>query len=247
MKDLIVDKKYNEKKLNKFLLEQFPSLNSNTFYKALRKKDILVNGSRVNDNVLLHTNDSIRIYITDEHLYPKKDISYEVIYEDDHILLINKPSGIEVISENTSLTTFLQEKYGPNVFPCHRIDRNTFGLVLFAKSQEALSILLDKFKNQEIEKHYLAQVYGIPTKKQDTLLAYLFKDHKKSQVFISDIPKKGYQKIITSYQVIQIDDQNSSTILDINLKTRSYSSNPCSSCLYWLPYYWRWKIWKQRN
>lgn len=101
--------------------------------------------------------------------------------------------------------------------PCHRLDRNTCGLVIFAKNPEALTILLDKFKNREIQKHYSCLVYGKLPKKEDTLIAYLFKDSKKSQVYISNEQKKGYQKIITSYKVLKYIENTS--LLDITLHT----------------------------
>ena len=88
-----------------------------------------------------------------------------------------------------------------------------------AKNENALQILLEKFKNREIDKYYTATVYGILPKKQARLEAYLFKDSKKSMVYISDIFKKGYQKIVTSYKVIDEDKQNNTSILDIKLET----------------------------
>lgn len=101
--------------------------------------------------------------------------------------------------------------------PCHRIDRNTKGLVLFAKDNTSLNILLDKFKNKEIEKHYIAKTYGIPKRDHDILEAYLFKDSKKSLVYISDTSKKDYQKIVTEYTILK--KNKSVAILDINLHT----------------------------
>ena len=127
------------------------------------------------------------------------------IFEDDNILVINKPHNLEVTGKN-SLTTIIHEKYKDLNFlpmPCHRIDRNTTGLVLFAKNEKALDILMDKFKRHEIEKHYLALVYGCPKQKYKRNVDYLFKDNKKSLVYISDDFKPGYQKIITSYSVIK--------------------------------------------
>ena len=90
---------------------------------------------------------------------------------------------------------------------------------MFAKNSEALNILLDKFKNKEIEKHYITKVYGIPKKTHDILEAYLFKDTKKSIVYISDTPKKDYQKIITEYTIIKKDAIKNISYLDINLHT----------------------------
>lgn len=213
MKTLIVNEKYNGKKLNIFLQNSFPSLSNGLFYKTLRKKDIKINNKRVNENVILTTGDKIDIFIDDVYLFAVPNLN--IVYEDDNIILVNKHSGIEVTGKN-SLTT--QLSCNKIAYPCHRLDRNTTGLVLFAKNKTSLNILLDKFKNGEIEKHYLAHVFGIPIDSKKTLNAYLFKDAKKSIVYISDIPKKGYKNIITSYSILQKFDNNT-CILDINLHT----------------------------
>lgn len=215
MKIIVVNEKHNNKKLDRVILNSFPNLNSNTLYKALRKKDIRVNDKRVSENIVVYADDVIKVFICDELLENKPNFS--IVYEDDFILVADKPINLEVTGEN-SLTNLLEKNYS-FIKPCHRLDRNTTGLVLFAKSQEALDILLNKFKHHEIEKHYLATVYGIMSKKQDRLEAYLFKDNKKSLVYISDSPKKGYQKIITSYQVVKENQKDNTSILDINLET----------------------------
>lgn len=218
MKTLIVNKKYDNKKLSNFLLGNIENLSSNLFYKTLRKKDIKVNGKRVNTDILIHENDEILVYISDALLKPT--ISLDIIYEDDNILIINKPIGIEVTGNN-SLTSIVHNLYKTSEFlpmPCHRIDRNTIGLVLFAKNQSSLDILLNKFKSHEIEKHYLALVYGIPKKNFQRCEAYLFKDNKKSQVYISNTMKKGYQKIITTYFVLKR-YQNNTSLLDVEIET----------------------------
>ncbi len=218
MKEIIVNKKYHEKKLNKVLLEELPNLNYPTFCKLLRKKDIKLNGKRINKDILVYENDRIEVYLPKELEDIKIDL--DIVYEDDNILVINKPANIEVTG-NHSLTDIINKQYTNCEFkpqPCHRIDRNTTGLVMFAKNKEALEILLEKFKEHEIEKHYLALVYGIPNKKEDRLEAYLFKDNKKSQVYISDTFKKGYQKIITKYTVLEKRKDNTA-LLDVEIET----------------------------
>ena len=215
MKILVVDEKYNNKKLDKFIFDKFPSLNSGLFYKTLRKKDFRVNDNKISENIILHTGDEIKVFISDELL--ENNVSLPTIYEDDNILVIYKPTNIEVVGDN-SVTSILEKKYS-YIKPCHRLDRNTTGLVLFAKNEESLNILLDKFKNHEIEKHYRAIVYGIPKVKKAKLEAFLFKDSKKSLVYISDKPKKGYQKIITSYEVIKEDKKQNISVLDVKLET----------------------------
>ena len=215
MKILVIDKKYNNKKLDKFIFDKFPSLSSGLFYKTLRKKDFRVNDNRISENIILHTGDEIKVFISDELL--ESNVSLPIIYEDNNILVVNKPTNIEVVGEN-SVTSILEKKYS-YIKPCHRLDRNTTGLVLFAKNEESLNILLDKFKNHEIEKHYKATVYGIPKAKKAKIEAFLFKDSKRSLVYISDEPKKGYQKIITSYEVIMEDKKRNISVLDVKLET----------------------------
>lgn len=216
MKKLVVDKKYDGKKLNKFLLSNISGVTEGLFYKTLKKKDIKINGKRINSNVTINEGDEVLVYISDEVL--NKKVSLDIVYEDENILVVNKPYNLEVTGEN-SLTKMLQEQFeDENILPCHRIDRNTQGLVLFAKNREALDILLEKFKNHEIEKHYLALVYGIPKDDFKRAEAYLFKDNKKSKVYISDIPKKGYRKIITTYRVLEKRKDNTS-ILDVEIET----------------------------
>ena len=132
-------------------------------------------------------------------------------------MIINKPIGIEVTGDS-SITHILQKQCS-FISPCHRLDRNTGGLLLFAKNESALNILLSKFKNREIEKHYLAMVYGIPHLPAQKLKAYLFKDNKKSMVYISDTPQKGYVQIETSYTLIAKNQEKNCSLLDVELHT----------------------------
>jgi 23S rRNA pseudouridine955/2504/2580 synthase len=215
MKNLVIDEKYNNKKLTNVLQAYFPSLPINTIFKTLRKKDIKLNGKRISQDMLLHTGDILEVYIVDSLLFPKKDIT--IVYEDDNILIADKPKGIEVTGEN-SLTYLVSNQISHTVYPCHRLDRNTTGLVLFAKTDSALSILLSAFQNSEIIKHYACHVYGIPSERKKTITSYLFKDAKKSMVYISDTLKTGYRKIVTSYEIIKEFDDNT-CILDVNLHT----------------------------
>ena len=227
MEKLIVSKKYNGKKLNKFLLENVPNLTYGLFCNTLRKKDIKINGKRVNKDCIIYEGDEILAYINNNALSEKSENkirniiqNLDIIFEDENILILNKPSNIEVTGNN-SLTSIVHSQFKNAKFkpmPCHRIDRNTTGLVLFAKNEESLNILLEKFKNHEIEKHYLALVYGIPKIKNKKYEAYLFKDNKMSMVYISDIPKKGYSKIVTSFSVLET-YKNNTSLLDIQIET----------------------------
>ena len=228
MRTININNKNDEKKLNNVLQKEFPALSLNTIYKALRKKDIRVNNVRINENITLHTGDIVKVFIADEFLFTDKSnnaskvscksTDIPVIYEDSNILIVDKPSEIEVTGDN-SLTTVLSAKYGFTIYPCHRLDRNTTGLTLFAKNKQSEQILFDKFKNHEIEKHYICRVYGVPPKKHAILNDYLFKDNKKSMVYISNTHKKGYQNISTEYFVLSSNKSNNTSILEVILHT----------------------------
>ena len=172
---------------------------------------------------MIFCGDEIKIYVIDELLYKElkenSEKNFDIIYEDDNIVVFNKPSDIEVTGEN-SMEVYAEKMY-KNQFikPCHRLDRNTTGLVLFAKNEESLDIILNMFKNQNIEKHYRCTVIGIPKPDSKVLEGYLFKDNKKSMVYISDITKTGYRKIITSYTIIKKDFENNLAVLDVELHT----------------------------
>ena len=221
MRKFIVNKSENGKKVNIVLQGRFSGLTNSTFYKTLRKKDIRINNKRINENIIVYENDEISVYLTDEFLF--KQINYQIVYEDENILVVCKPTGISVIEENGgySLTTVLQEQYKDIGFPypCHRIDTNTFGIVLFAKNKEALNIMFDKFREKQIEKHYACIVCGIPSKKQDNLKAFLWKDSKKGMVYISNTSVKGSSLVLTNYKVIHENISKGLSLLDVVIPT----------------------------
>lgn len=220
MRILNVNEKYNGKKLSNCLFDNFDGLTNNTFNKALRKKDIRINNIRISENKTIYQGDEIKIYIVDELLYnAQSSEKIKIAYEDSNIVAFDKPENMEVTGEN-SLESYAKNLYGKEfVKPCHRIDRNTTGLVLFAKNEKSLNILLNEFKKHNIIKHYRCVVVGIPKVEKQILEAYLFKDNKKSLVYISDIKKTGYRKIITSYTVIKKDYENNVAVLDVELHT----------------------------
>jgi len=237
MVNLIVPEKYNNKKLSKFLLDKFPKLSFNEFNKALRKKDIKINNTRVNKDILLTTGDNLCIYIIDSILYSINE-NLDIVFEDNNILIINKPQGLPVIGEENTIGIMdLVKKHYNNTNicpkPCHRLDTNTSGLLIIAKNDESEKILLQKFKNREIKKFYKATVLGIPKKNEQTLKAYLFKDAKKNRVFISDTKKNGYIEIITKYKLLFENKKNNTSELEVELITRKNTSNSRTFGLHW--------------
>lgn len=221
MKKLVIDKKNNNKKIVQVLLNTFDGLSSPFIYKVLRQKDIKVNGQRIKENINVFEGDILEIFIDDKYLYKK--VNLDIIYEDENILIVNKPKEIEVLNNNNSSLTDIVQSYCNKKeafpYPCHRLDRNTSGLIIYAKNQEALDILNNKIENHEILKFYKCTVIGILKEKQATLTDYLFKDSKKSMVYISSTPKIGYKKIVTAYTVLNEDTKNNLSILEVELHT----------------------------
>ena len=99
MKKLIVTQKYDNKKLTKFILDSFPHLSPNMLYKALRQKDIKIDGKRINKDCSIYEGNEILVYIADNMLYPNDDLV--IIFENENILIINIPSNLEVTDNNS--------------------------------------------------------------------------------------------------------------------------------------------------
>ena len=147
--------------------------------------------------------------------------SKAIVYEDDNIIVCDKPVGLEVESEKyndltLSVNGYLKEK-NQRAMAVHRLDRNTKGLVVFAKNKESYNELLDAFKRRTIDKFYLAMVVGRPRKDSEHLYAYLYKDANASVVKISDDPLPGYEPIETKYSVVE--RMEGKTLLEVELIT----------------------------
>lgn len=221
MRKIIVEK--NNKKIINYIKNQFPNVPENAIYKALRQKDIRVNGIKLSENVPVEVGDEITIYIKDDILLGLSSIfrSDSIIYDDENIVIVNKPQGVLVQGTDTEvgLEQLINQHYGTtSIVPCHRLDRNTAGLVIFAKDSESETIILKLIKGHEISKHYRCLVYGHFKQKTATLSAYLFKDSKNNRVIISDEKKKGYVEIVTKYTVLKQNSDNTS-LLDVELIT----------------------------
>lgn len=221
MRTVIAENKHENKRIDKVIRDFFPNLASGMLFKALRKKDIKVNGVRIKENYLVSSGDKIDIYIIDDYLFGKSNEGYSVVFEDNNLLVVNKAPGIPVHPDNNqkeaTLIDKLQQQYGSNIALCHRLDRNTSGLVILAKNSATLEIMLDKIKHREIQKYYTCIVSGIMEKKQAELTDFLEKNEKISKVFISDKKSKDSVKIITKYKVVKSLDNLS--LLEVELVT----------------------------
>lgn len=176
------------------------------FRTLLKNREIRVNGKRVNGEVLLHAGDEVAYYLTPAQ---EKKIGFEIIYEDENVVVADKESGVN----SEAVFSALCER-GEAYF-IHRLDRNTAGLLIFAKTKAAEEELLRAFREKRAEKIYFARVLGKMPKSRSVETAYLQKDEKAARVRIAS--KAIGEKIITEYEVVA--EEGETSILKITLHT----------------------------
>ena len=203
-----------KEKVSELISKRFPIISYGAIQKLFRNKDVKINGKRISGDVQLEVGDVVLIYLKEEQSSPK----IKIVFEDENIVVVFKPRKIETVSETgIDLTTNVSKQLGVNCYAVHRLDRNTEGLVVFAKNLEAKTELDSAFKNRTIDKFYLACVYGLLEKQSDEMIAYLKKDSKNAFVQISDSSQKGFEKIQTNYKVVS--EKENSSIVEVELVT----------------------------
>ncbi len=241
MQELKINKNDAGQRLDKFITKTL-ELPMSLLYKSIRLKKIKINRKRAEAGTILCEGDTVQCFLadsffksecTDSELY-EIDARLNVIYEDENILLVDKRPGISVHEDehgakNTLITHILaylikKGDYDPHAEQsftpalCNRIDRNTGGIVIAAKTAEALRVMNEKIKNREIDKYYLAAVHGVPQKEQDTLRGFLLKDEKTNTVRVyAKNPPKGAKSIITKYKIIA--KRQDTALLEVELLT----------------------------
>ena len=228
-------------RLDKFLLKTYRHLPPTMLYKAIRKKDIRLNGNRCDSADRVVSGDVLTVFLPQDVLeiappsYPFLHASrqLDIVYEDAHLLLLNKKAGLLVHPDEheygdtliARVQRYLYEKgeYDPaaeqSFAPAlvNRIDRNTSGIVIAAKTAVALRILNEKLKAREIQKYYLTIVHGRMPRHEDTLEGYLEKDEAHNRVHISATARQGARTIRTRYRVLQ--ERDGMSLLEIHLLT----------------------------
>ena len=243
MKELTIGANDSGQRLDRFLAKVVPLLPASLAQKYIRLKRIKCNGARVQRDTRLQTGDVLQLYINDEFFdKPREDNAYltvatpklNIVYEDDQILLVDKRPGLAVHPHDGAeygrtlidhIQSYLYQKreWRPreeNSFTpalCNRIDRNTGGIVIAAKTAEALRIMNQKIKDRELDKRYLAIVEGTPKPQKGSLQGYLFKDAKQNRVFVSDKPQPGAKTCQTNYRVLT--SQNGLSLVECELIT----------------------------
>ena len=243
MRIITVKKNDAGQRLDKFLTKAVKGLPTSMMYKLIRTKKIKVNRKRTDQKYMLCEGDEIQLFIKEEFFEsPEKDTGaldriipkLNIVYEDENIMLLNKRPGVLVHEdsdggENTlvmHVKAYLCQKgeYDPyeeqSFTPalCNRIDRNTGGIVIAAKNAEALRVMNEKIKNDELTKSYLCLVHGIPKPRRAELRGYLRKDSKNNTVEVRDREFPGAKEIITVYRVLR-ELEESKALLEVDLIT----------------------------
>lgn len=218
------DSKYINMNIFKAVALEFPNMTSGNLQKLFRLKDVKVNYIRVPKEYILKSGDLVEVFGTDNLLYniPKE---IKVAYEDENILVTYKPKGIESCNEthiytNTQKIYFEQivrENINQNLHICHRLDTNTEGLLIFAKSENILKSVISGFENNEITKKYITFAYGKFNKHHEILNAYLVKLDNRVKIF--DNPVLNSAPIKTEYKVLEYIKGKNISKLEVTLHT----------------------------
>lgn len=196
-------------KLSKVLTESL-GVKYNLAQRAIRNKDVKVQGVRVGKDVCVGVGELVEVFLPEEKC--------EIIFDCKDLLVAFKPRAIETVNErDDDFKTQVQRAVSQELFAVHRLDRNTEGLVIFAKNERAKCSLDNAIKNRNIEKYYLAEVVGVPAKSEEKLVAFLNKDGEKAKVSISEKPLEGYEEIRTNFKVLKTSDIFS--VLEVELVT----------------------------
>lgn len=227
MKEFHIEKNDAGQRCDRWISKAVPLLPSPLMQKYFRLKRFKCNNKPAKKDQRLQKGDVLSLYINDEFFQkPTMENAYltvttpnmTVVYEDDHILIVNKPAGLVVHAdesgETNNLLTHIQAylyqskawnpreelTFAPSL--CNRIDRNTSGLVISAKTAVGLRAMNEKIKERDLSKEYLAVIHGKMEKKQGKLEHFILRDKSRKQVTVYDNPTGGAKTAITHYDVL---------------------------------------------
>lgn len=240
MQEIRIKENEAGQRFDKFLFKFFKEAPTSFIYKMLRKKNIVLNGKKSDGKEKLLVGDLVKIFMADETIDKFRGvtetkvvepINLDVVYEDDNVIIVNKPSGmlsqkaeksdvsineyiISYLIDSKKLTNEQLNTFKPGV--CNRLDRNTSGLIVAGKTLKGLQVMSEMFKDRTMDKYYMAIVSGVITKKIN-IKGFLTKNEKTNKVFISDKETAGSQYIETEYEPIK--NGENITVLKVKLIT----------------------------
>lgn len=227
MRELTIGKNDAGQRLDRFLGKAMPLLPPALLQKYIRIKRVKCNGARCQRDQRLREGDVLTLYINDEFFdQPREDNLFltlfqpklEVLYEDEHLLLADKRPGMVVHADETEkvntlinhIQAYLYQKrewspYKEQTFApalCNRIDRNTGGIVIAAKTTEALRVMNQKIRDRELQKLYLCVIHGEMAPPEGQLKGFLLKDEDRAQVRVFEKPVPGGRTAVTLYRTL---------------------------------------------
>lgn len=230
---ILVDKGQALLRIDKFLMDRLPNVSRNKVQDAIKTESVRVNNKPVKVSYKIKPHDIITITLPD----PPRDtdivpenIPLNIIYEDNDLLLVNKPAGMVVHPAYSNwtgtlvnaLTYYLQNlptsrngEGRPGLV--HRIDKDTSGLLVIAKTELAMTHLARQFYDHSIERTYYALVWGVPKALEGTVTGHVGRSQKDRKV-MAVYPQGEYGKhAVTHYKVLQTYQQVS--LIQCNLET----------------------------
>lgn len=221
MQEFIIQKEEAGQTVMKYLMRLLPEASMGLLRKSMRKKNIVLNGKKIEGREKIAAGDSVKVWFSDETIEkfrgkkeeaPKRDYpDFEtwILYEDENIIIFNKPAGLlsqgdtsGAPSLNEALLSARESRAGVTPSICHRLDRNTSGLVIAGKTVRGLQEMNALIKARSLTKVYQALVYG-KTPASGILKGYLVKDHERNQVRYTEHAETGALPIETHYETLE--------------------------------------------
>lgn len=250
MREFSIQKNEAGQRFDKYLKKLLCNAPGSFIYKMLRKKNIVLNGKKADGTEKLQLNDNVKLFLSEEtylkfaaesteaavyEKLPQIDVThlpFEILYEDEDVLMINKPSGMlsqkarpEDISANEYMIAYLLASHAissaelktfrPSV--CNRLDRNTSGILIAGKTLKGLQSMSEKLKTRDIQKYYRCIVEGeILTPRH--IKGYLRKDAVQNKVTVLEQAQSSEDKQIET-EYVPIQRLKNATLLEVHLIT----------------------------
>ena len=244
MREFCIQENDSDQRLDRFLQKMLPELPKSLCYKWIRTKHIKVNRKRCTPDQRLVTGDVVTLFVSDSYFAIKTEEErsgvpeflqapnqLEILYEDEQILLVNKPVGLVVhcdsrqipdtlinrvlhyLYENGAYQPEQEQSFTPAL--CNRLDRNTGGIVIAAKTAAALREVNRLIRENKVHKKYLCVTVGTPKERKATLYGWHKKSASHNTVTVRDTPEEGFQEIITGYEVLASNERHALLSVDL--------------------------------
>jgi len=240
LRELRIEKNESQQRLDRFLKKYLADATQGFIYKMIRKKNIKVNDERAKPDMMLEEGDLVQLYLAEETIekfkgerqHKRSRIDLDIVYEDENIVLMNKPVGlishgtgeefqdnvvdalVGYLIDNGDYVPRLEKTFTPSI--CNRLDRNTSGIIIGAKNYQSLQLVNQAIKEGHVGKYYMTIVKGRVDKDFEHK-AFLTKDEERNRVEISDDDSEGGKEIWTRFKVLK--REGDYTLLEVELIT----------------------------